>query len=107
MERFGLVVHPKAGILIIPFYGYLKQLFEGNYKEIPNYLEFLQKIVIESHIIPPFITRQIIENNSVRTLKIFKEGYTNVKQMDDVYNIFENSDNNLMKGLPIATSLFE
>ncbi|MDP4039275.1 MAG: hypothetical protein Q8P57_01735 [Candidatus Pacearchaeota archaeon] len=90
MAKFGLIAHPFYGIVFVPFYDVLKRLFEGDFKKIPDHIGFLQNIVVETKsFVPPFIIKDIIHKNQERTLKLFKEGYTNVKDLDDVYNILK------------------
>ena len=90
MSKFALMAHPIFGIVIVPFYDILKTLFEGDYNSIPDYLGFLCDIVVETKsFIPPFVIKDLIIKNKERTLELFKKAYTNVKTIDDVYNILE------------------
>ena len=88
MKKFGLIVDSIHGIVIVPFYGHLKEFFAGDYKKVPDYWDFFYKVIAETDkFIPSFVLRNIILKNKEKALKIFKEGYKNVKTFDEIFDL--------------------
>ena len=91
MKKFGLITDSIHGIVIVPFYGYLKEFFEGDYKKVPDYWGFFYEFIAETdRFIPSFVLRNIILKNKEKALKIFKKGYKNVKTFDNVFNLLSD-----------------
>ncbi|MDF2956198.1 tetratricopeptide repeat protein [Candidatus Alkanophaga liquidiphilum] len=64
----GVISDPKYGIIIIPYYGLLKRLFEtAGDEEIETHRNYL-KDALES--VEPFVLRRLIERNVERAAKI-------------------------------------
>lgn len=88
MAKFGFICDANYGVVIVPFYDYLKKLFEGSYKEIPDYPGFIYNIVTETNkFIPSFIIKKFIRRNPKRTLELFKDAYKEIDDLDDVYDL--------------------
>ncbi|MFW5847131.1 MAG: hypothetical protein ACOCUU_03160 [Nanoarchaeota archaeon] len=108
MARFGLLFRENNGMLIVPFYDYLKKLFEGNYKEIPDYHGFIYNIVVETDkFVPSFVLKEFISKNPKRTLDLFKNLYKEVESMEDVNKILKNYRSDWDKDIDLNTELYD
>ena len=90
-KKLGLIADPIFGIVMFPFYGYLKDFFNGNYKSIPDYEGFFDNVIISDSFIPSFVIKNIILKNKENAIKIFKKFYNGVRNLDDVSYILEKN----------------
>jgi hypothetical protein len=83
----GVIFDEMAGIYILPHYGQVKQLFEGDYEKVPNYKGLVSNLVYQEGFIPPFILKRLIKNNRKRAVKVFAAVFESVKTLNDVLNL--------------------
>ena len=108
MAKFGFIFDENHGIVIVPFYDYLKKLFEGNYKEIPEYYGFLYNIVAETNkFIPSFVLKDLISKNPKRTLELFKNAYVDINNMNDVEELLSYYRTDWDKDFDLSINLFD
>lgn len=87
----GVIFDEVAGIFILPRYGQVKQLFEGDYGKIPNYRDLVSNLVYQEGFIPPFILKRLIRKNRKRAVKVFAATFENVKSLNDVFNLLKKN----------------
>jgi len=90
-KYFGIIVDAVHGIVIVPYYGYLKEFFEGDYNKVPEHWGFFYNMIAESDaMIPSFVIKNIILKNKDRALEIFKEGYKDLEEFDEIFELLSH-----------------
>jgi hypothetical protein len=87
----GFIFDEVWGIYILPYYGEVRELFKGNYKEVPDHGDLLRALVHEEGYIPPFIIKRLIEENPEKALEAFSSIYSEVKRLKDLYKLFKEN----------------
>lgn len=82
-ERVGLVM-TEAGITIVPYYGYVKDIVKGGYESVPDWKVLLENIIKEDCFIPDCVLRGLVYSNKEASLEAFKKAYPFIKSFKDV-----------------------
>jgi len=85
----GLVFDEDGGTMILPHYGRVKELFQGDLRNVPDYKSLVRSLVSEKRFIPSFLIRSLIDENSEQAVRVFTTVYKNVRTIKDIYKIFE------------------
>ncbi|MEM3602727.1 MAG: hypothetical protein QXN87_08670 [Candidatus Bathyarchaeia archaeon] len=85
----GVVFDEEAGILILPHYGQVKELFEGNYEKVPNRKSLVRSLVFEEEFIPSFLLKRLIKKNRKQAVKVFASTFKHVKSLRDIFNLLK------------------
>ena len=85
----GLVFDEDGGMYILPHYGEVKELFRGDFREIPDYRGLARALVTEEGFVPSFLIRKMIEENPGQAVEVFAATYEKVKTLGDVFKLFE------------------
>jgi hypothetical protein len=85
----GVVFDEVGGICILPEYGKVKVLFQGDFRRVPGYKDLVRALVYEKGFIPSFILRRLIEKNPERAVEIFAMVFRNIRCLKDVLSLLE------------------
>ena len=85
----GLVFDEDGGMYVLPHYGEVKELFRGDFREIPDYWGLVRALVTEEGFIPSILIRKMIEENPGQAVEVFAATYEKVKTRGDVFKLFE------------------
>lgn len=85
----GLIFDETGGIYILPHYGEVKELFQGDFRKVPSYRSLVRTLVTEEGFVPPFLIRKMINENPEQAVEAFAAAYKKVKTLKDVFKLFE------------------
>lgn len=84
-KRVGLVF--SRWINIIPFYGYIKDIFGGRQSDVPEYEDLLSAIVKDGQFINGPILKKLAEENKETCVSAFKGLFSWIETFDDVLSV--------------------
>ncbi|MBS7609788.1 hypothetical protein KEJ19_04360 [Candidatus Bathyarchaeota archaeon] len=87
----GIVFDEVGGIRILPEYGKVKELFQGDFRKVPNYKDLLEALVYEEGFIPSFVLRSLIEKNPERAVEVFATRFRNIKSIQNVLSLLKRN----------------
>ncbi|MBM3199403.1 hypothetical protein FJZ53_00585 [Candidatus Woesearchaeota archaeon] len=99
-ERVGLIC-TETGICTVPNYGYIKDLFTGNYKKLQDFEDLLYDVIEEEAYIPSSILKDLMIKNKENCVKVFKEAYEGIKGFDDALELAREHREDFDKKEPV------
>ena len=85
----GVVFDEAGGIYILPHYGEVKELLQGDFRKVPGYRSLVRALVTEDGFVPSFLIRKMINENPEQAVEVFAATYKKVKTLKDVFKLFE------------------
>jgi len=85
----GVVFDEAGGIYILPHYGEVKGLFQGDFRKVPSYRSLVRTLVTEDGFVPSFMIRKMINENPEQAVEVFAATYKKVKTLKDIFKLFE------------------
>ena len=89
-EDVGIICDEEAGIGIFPDYGFVKELFKGDYRKINNFKDVVCGLVEHEDFMDSYILKKLILNNPKRSVEVFSAAYKNIKKIEDVLGLFKS-----------------
>lgn len=87
-ERIGMVA-TERGINFIPYYGYIKDIFSGEYDKVPSPEELFDFVIKENSFIADQPLKLLLYSNKDSAIKAFNRFLGVVKNFDDVMKLVE------------------